>query len=321
VRRVAFAVVLFWVGAAVCFAATPEEYRQIWEVRRPTLVRDLNHFRLNRDLYAGEYFELYGRVAGRVGSGKDFFMLLELDNKQTAHINVKCFTRQMEVGAGVRAVMWVPGDNPDRLELRGLCLVAEMGDWRPAAGSITYAARAAPTVSRGGGGWRAARGAPGEGKAVEQAYGQAIRYFNPRLSDEDSLYIARAVIAFSISWGVDPRLLMAVVAVESGFKPMATSRKGAMGLGQLMPATARALGVENAYDPIQNLAGSVKLIRGHLERSSGDLAEALARYNAGPGAVQRYGGVPPYRETVNYIRKVSQLFLLFAPEYAGAGQR
>lgn len=319
-RRVAVAFVLLWGGAAPCFASTPEEYRQIWEVRRPTPVRDLNHFKLNRDSYAGEYFELCGRVAGRVGSGNGFFMLLELDNKQTAHIKVKSFTRQMEAGAGVRAVVWVPDDNPDNIELRGLCLAAEMGDWRPAAGSITYMARAAPTVSRGGGGWRVAGGAPGEGTRVERAYAQAVRYFNPRLSDEDSLYMARAVIAFSVAWGVDPRLVMAVVAVESGFKPMATSRKGAMGLGQLMPATARALGVENAYDPIQNLAGSIKLIRGHLERSSGDLAEALARYNAGPGAVKKYGGIPPYRETINYIRKVSQLFLLFAPEYAGAAQ-
>jgi hypothetical protein len=317
VRKAAVVFAVLWGAVGVALAATPEEFRQIWEVRRPAPVKNLNDFRLNRDSYPGQYFELRGRIAGRLASGGDFFLLLELENKQTAHIKVKCFTRQMEANAVVRAIVQLPENNPDGFELRGVGLVAEVGDWEPGAASITYAPRAAPSVSRGGSPWRTPRGAASDRQGIEKAYAQVVRRFNPRLSEEDGLYIAQTIIDFSVRWGIDPRLVMAVVAVESRFNPVATSRKGAMGLGQLMPSTARGLGVENAYDPVQNLAGSIRLITGHLERSGGDLAEALARYNAGPGAVKKYGGVPPYRETVNYIKKVSNLFLLFAPEYAG----
>jgi soluble lytic murein transglycosylase-like protein len=115
---------------------------------------------------------------------------------------------------------------------------------------------------------------------------------------------------------VDARLVMAVVATESNFNASATSRTGAMGLGQLMPATARGLGVRNAYDTRDNLWGAIRLVRGHLENNDGDIALALACYNAGSGAVRRYGGVPPYRETRNYIRKVTDIYLQLAPEMA-----
>lgn len=152
--------------------------------------------------------------------------------------------------------------------------------------------------------------------AVVEAYKRAVAWFNPRLSEPQLETIARCVLGFSSRYGVDPRLVMAVLAVESGFKLDATSRKGAMGLGQLMPATARGLGVTNAYDPVQNIEASVRLIRGHLERFSGkntmeQLALALASYNAGSGAVRKYGGIPPYRETRNYIRKVAAWYKHF----------
>ncbi|MCB8931914.1 MAG: lytic transglycosylase domain-containing protein [Chthonomonadaceae bacterium] len=110
---------------------------------------------------------------------------------------------------------------------------------------------------------------------------------------------------------------MAMLMVESGFDPGATSRTGAMGLGQLMPGTARGMGVGNPYDSIENLYGTVRLIRGHLDKygkqtgnagSYESLVLALAAYNAGGGAVARHGGVPPYRETQNYIRKVIALY-------------
>jgi soluble lytic murein transglycosylase-like protein len=155
--------------------------------------------------------------------------------------------------------------------------------------------------------------------AIVEAYKRAVAWFNPRLSEPQLETIARSVLGFSSRYGVDPRLVMAVLAVESGFKLDATSRKGAMGLGQLMPATARGLGVTNAYDPVQNIEASVRLIRGHLEKFSGrssmeQLALALASYNAGSGAVRKYGGVPPYRETKNYIRKVASWYKHFCGE-------
>jgi Transglycosylase SLT domain len=104
--------------------------------------------------------------------------------------------------------------------------------------------------------------------------------------------------------GVDPALVEAVVAVESDFSPFAVSRKGAMGLMQLMPETARRYGVANAFDPRQNLIAGIRHLRDLLRLFGGDLPHALAAYNAGANAVLTYRGIPPYRETHEYVRMV-----------------
>ena len=140
----------------------------------------------------------------------------------------------------------------------------------------------------------------GETSPKSSSYGQGAHEF-------DSV-IDRA----SQRYGVDSSLIRSVISAESGFDPQASSPKGAMGLMQLMPDTARVLGVKDAYDPEQNIRGGAKYLRDML-RKFGAVEKALAAYNAGPAAVVYYEGVPPFRETQDYIAKIRR----FYTEYTG----
>jgi soluble lytic murein transglycosylase-like protein len=148
-----------------------------------------------------------------------------------------------------------------------------------------------------------------------EIYSSAVRYFNRSLSPSQARRIAGTIIDYSTRYKLDARLVMAVIAVESNFNQHAVSPVGAMGLGQLMPGTAGDLGVGDAFDLRANLEGSTRLLSSHIRnmKSDGRVDEeaiklALACYNAGAGAVKKYKGIPPYRETQNYVAKITRLY-------------
>lgn len=153
-----------------------------------------------------------------------------------------------------------------------------------------------------------------EGRKViyNEAPAQRARRYSTKLVDVPDSGIRISIDRHSADQSLDPKLVQAMIQVESGFNHRARSHKGAMGLMQLMPATAKQLRVSDPYDPDENVRGGTQYLRHLVDRFPGRLDLAVAAYNAGPGAVERYDGVPPYRETRDYVKRVLAL-------YAGGG--
>ena len=152
---------------------------------------------------------------------------------------------------------------------------------------------------------RAARSAASEVNSYLDGRAQAHQILNRAFTQHD---IDAAIETAAARHHVDPSLVRSVVKVESNFNPNAVSRKGAMGLMQLMPSTARSLNVSNPFDPEQNVDAGVRHLRQLLDSYGGNVRLSLAAYNAGAGAVARSAGVPHYRETQDYVRRITNLY-------------
>lgn len=293
--------------------------------------------------YGGRTFEVSAQVGGFVTADDSRTVLLSLGTLSLAV--------RMASGAGdstwlasgqtVRALVRVEAGNT-ALSSPRLTLLAAAPETdvtaleRRAATRTSLPSRGAPSLRAQGsarqwgseaGQMASAAGVPdavpaglsARARQIYAPYWQAVRNMNPRLAQRDVDKITSSILYFSDRNDVDPRLIMAMIICESGFDLHSTSRTGAAGLGQLMPGTARGLGVTDPYDPVQNIAASVHLLRGHLDTYGGAPAHAgiiplsqialtMAAYNAGPGAVRRYHGVPPFRETQRYVAKVAALY-------------
>ncbi|MBS1713288.1 MAG: lytic transglycosylase domain-containing protein [Armatimonadetes bacterium] len=283
--------------------------------------------------------EIKGTVKGVVGSGESELLMVEGPGGEQHFVRSNGAPAWLKSG-NVAARLIVEAERASENGLLRATLLAaagesEVADYeaknKPAKITATVAPR---TVRTGGSKSSRTKGrpaplagdipnvvtnpvsSPAPGVSAELAkvvptYAAFAKKRNPKLSDAQAEKIAESILAYSAHFGVDARLIVAIVITESDFDPQERSHAGAMGLGQLMPVNKKELGLTDAYDIEQNLWGTVKLVRGHIDKYSKQtedsfeaLVLALAGYNAGDGAVKKYNGVPPYRETQNYVRKV-----------------
>jgi len=305
VRAVAaVAIVLTILSCGIACASAEGKYEKTSRLLKPVDVVSGPQLQQARRTDPGRPLQLSGVIQG-LFTGKEALFILRLVDDSTVEIRYQGERAEIQIGSRVRCLV-KPADASGRSALN---LVDITWDRTP-LDVLAQAARAAlkiPVTDREEIARSAAELArtttplPSRGADRGLVCRRAISYLNPRLSASDVSLIADSILTYCDKYGVvDWCLVVAVIAAESRFNPNARSYKGAAGLGQLMPATAAAHGVD-PYDPVANLEVAIRIIRRNLDKYGGDPLRALAAYNAGTGAVQRYGGVPPYRETRNYL--------------------
>jgi soluble lytic murein transglycosylase-like protein len=328
---------------ALCLAGSAAFGSAYPEADRYFAVRDASHLvQANAILWKEALIEVRGVIRGcaRRDDGGTLIISRDAGDSFVVEAQQKLPEKTVDLSRTVRVLARIPADRPSFSSLQ---LVAVTSEYEAAGLEIErekqqLAARPpVPVVSRSR--RRSVRQALRRREAIRRGrsrqtllasrgldllgrYAAAVRWFNPRLSEADAWRLAQSITTYSVRYGLDARLIMAVIAVESNFNATAVSPKGAMGLGQLMPGTASGLGVADPWSPEQNIEGATRLLRGHLSRAGAavqapnwdQIRLALACYNAGAGAVRKYQGVPPYRETQNYIKKVGRLYFQMCGE-------
>ena len=287
--------------------------------------------------YAGRTLDLAVTVSGLVTSGGDRTALLSSAGQSlSVPLPASCKGEDwIASGARVCVLLQVAPDDaslPSGVRLlaaapEGEIVAAEQAQaarqaaFAPTARGIRHSKRYAVVswASDAPSAGHPAGALPPRALAIYGPYRSLVRRWNRRLSETDVDKITTSILYFSDRNDIDPRLVVATIIAESDFDIHSTSHAGAMGLAQIMPDEAQSLGVTNPYDPIQNIGAAVHILRGHLEKYGGAPAGAgiipvsrilltMAAYNAGPGAVHKYHGVPPYRETRRYVAKIAALY-------------
>lgn len=303
--------------------------------------------------YAGKVLELAGKIEGSSSNGETVSVILVLSDETSASINLPAAALsdiQDDPTARIRVLVQV--GNTGNSNLAPLNVIAyahesevkqlEMAEaakqeakhaaqerarqseerWhKEAQRSVEYgrARTSLKQTANAGSSGTLAESLSSRAKSLFWPYYNFIAQSNDRLDSAAVGNITFHLLNFADRYNVDPRLVVSMILAESHFNPNATSHSGAMGLGQLMPGTAKALGVDNPYDPVQNLAGSINYLRSRLDTfanhslpggglSFEQAALAMAAYNAGADAVKKYNGIPPYTQTQSYVRKVISLY-------------
>ena len=295
------------------YAGEPVSAKEYLALRKSMMTMlPMQELKANPASYIGKVFELRGQLMGHCGN------TVILSNAEGESYTLTADSPPSQIGAQLACLVKI-GDKStcslSDLQLVASAFLIDVQRAEPKPKPATSPASTKPEPQNAS-----------ENKTTTQInstelvriYTNAVKRFNSKLSSEQADTIARSILGFSSHYKVDPRLVCAVILAESNFRVNATSRAGAQGLGQLMPSTAAVLGVNNAYDPVQNIYGSVRYVRSMLDRTSGnkhfneltgnDLALALAAYNAWPGSVKKHGGIPPYKETRNYVQRVPSIY-------------